>query len=449
VTVGAAFSIHWLLHQLRELPPAPRYWVAFSGGLDSTILLHSMVDIASDLNCEELLAVHVNHRQSPEADQRSRHCSDLCEGLGVALRVLTIDTQKPKGMSNEDWLRRQRYALLAEAMGDGDVMFTAHHLNDQAETLLLQLLRGSGPRGLAGMPRIRQFGGGYLARPLLAITRAGLEEFAEARLLSWCDDPSNIDRSLDRNYLRHEIIPLLAKRWPGIFDTIGRAAIWQAQMVEVLDDLATADLSEIRDADGRLSISRLRELPQARQQEVLRQNLRTNDLPVPSSRIIDEVLHEVCDAREDAEPHVIWPGAEVRRYQDKIYVQSPLSDVDSTQIRSWDFSAALQFTHGRLEAKSTTGHGLSRERLESGQVTVRFRRGGERIRSSGRAHHSDLKKLLQAWLVPPWLRNRIPLIYCGDELVCVVGYVIDEAFKCSPDEAGWTLDWVPLDNNHN
>lgn len=446
---GAEFSSRWLLHELRAIQSAPRYLVAYSGGLDSTVLLNGMADLSAELNCDSLQAVHVNHRQSPEADRRARYCAQACERLGIPLRTLEIDARKPKGMSNEDWLRRQRYDLLAAVMDDNDVMFTAHHRDDQAETLLLQLLRGSGPRGLAGMPQIRSFGRGYLARPLLAMSRAGLHSFAERTGLSWCDDPSNVDLSLDRNYLRHEIMPRLAKRWPAMAQTISRAALWQAQMVEVLDELAAVDVAQVADPDGRLSVGRLRELPRARQQEVFRQHLRARGLPVPSSRVLQEVLQEVCEARRDAEPHVSWPGGEVRRYQDKLFVQSPLADFDSTQAHKWDPSAPLQLSHGRLEATRVTGRGMSVERLDSGAVTVRFRHGGERIRQAGRAHHSDLKKLLQAWHVPPWLRDRIPLIYCADELVCVVGYAIAEGFRCEPDKPGWTLCWEPLDGADN
>ncbi|MEW6648345.1 MAG: tRNA lysidine(34) synthetase TilS [Pseudomonadota bacterium] len=420
---------------LQTQPPAGRYVVAYSGGLDSHVLLHALSRLGVTL-----AAVHVHHGLSRNADLWAEHCRTQCAALQVPCTVVRVQVRHG-GSGVEAAARDARYAALVQALGAGEMLLTAHHQDDQAETLLLMLMRGAGIAGLAAMPAVRPFGPGLLGRPLLGLPRAVLHDYAVAHALSWVDDESNFDTGLDRNYLRHEVLPVLRRRWPALERTLARTAAHLAEAGELMAGLAAADLATAHGSRaGTLSVAALNSLAVARRRNLLRHWLRDLGLPLPDTAHLHRIEQEVLPARPDAGPRVDWPGAEVRRYRDDLYAMAPLASVPDTEL-SWDLAQPLPLPDGRcLVAAPAVGGGVSVKRLAAARVTVRFRAGGERCAPVGRGHGHELKKLFQEAGVPPWERERVPLLFVGDALAQVVGYWTCASHAAAPGEEALSCD---------
>lgn len=419
-------------------------WVAYSGGLDSHVLLHALAAIQDELPGLRLGAAHVNHGLSSHASTWSAHCEAVCRELGVPLRVFAVDARAASGESPEARARHARYEALEQLVDDGDCLITAHHLDDQAETVLLQLLRGSGPRGLAAMPPRSRFAAGWLLRPLLAVPRAALEAYANTAGLEWVEDPSNYDTGFQRNHLRHQVIPGLRKRWPGLPEVLARTARQQAELAGLLDVLAGDDLRCSAGVPaGTLSVAALRRLDAPRQRNLIRYWLRQRGLPVPPARQLEHVRTDVLDAGGDRTPLVQWEGAEVRRYRDDLYAMKPIAAWPELLVLPWDMHSSLALPHqgGIITAVPVTGSGLRMASLGGTSVTIRRRQGGERCRPAGRRHHHDLKKLFQDTDVPPWERERMPLVYVGDALAAVADLWVCDEFAAGPGESGLRIEW--------
>ena len=388
--------------------------VAYSGGVDSHVLLHLVVKQCRELAGRVLAAVYVDHGLQVASVAWAEHCRQVCRELGVQLICLSVDAQAAAGESPEAAARRARYSTLEELVGEGDALLVAHHRDDQAETLLLQLLRGAGPRGLAAMPASAPLGKGRLLRPLLELERAQILDYARAHGLCWVDDPSNADKDLDRNYLRHEILPRLKTRWPGMSRTLTRSARRCAESSALNDELAENDLFSIINK-GCLSVPDLALLAAPRQRNVLRYWLRTLDLPSPSEAQLERVLSDVIAALQDREPCVQWAGAQVRRYRNHLYAMAPLPPFDPTRVWSWSSPLVPLLIPGvgRLELRLAQGQGLRCEVLETGSADgpVSPRR---RTFSSPRASaHSSIKKTLAGSRSPTLGAAALAAALCG------------------------------------
>ena len=425
-----------------SLPPASAYWVAFSGGLDSRVLLEALAAARERLTAP-LGAVHIDHGLQVESGRWSEHCRRLCERLGIDYVGLQVDASAAPGQSPEAVAREARYRALRDWLPAGAVLLTAQHQDDQAETLLLQLLRGAGPKGLAAMPERAGFGAGLLVRPLLDVPRSVLRDWAEQRGLDWIEDPSNADTAYDRNYLRHRVLPLLAARWPTAPATLARSARHQADQVELARALAAIDLAHCRQGGGQgVPVNRLGTLSPARQRNLLRHWVEGEGLPLPSERVLRRALHELMHCRADATPCVHWPGAELRRFRDGLYLMPPLPRIDPARTIAWRPDAPLRIEEadGVLRAVPAAGAGLDAALAKRG-LEVRFRRGGESLCPRGRGHRHALKKLLQEAGVPPWERERLPLLYLDGELVAVPGLCVAEGRQAGPGRPGLELRW--------
>jgi tRNA(Ile)-lysidine synthase len=437
------FSPVALLEVLRGHPRAGRYWVAYSGGLDSTVLLEALAAVRAELP-GELRAVHVNHALQPQASGWAHACLDTCRRLDLVCEVReTVATPGP-GESPEAAARGARYRVFAGLLGAGEALLTGHQRDDQAETLLLHLFRGSGPQGLAGMPACRPLGAGWLGRPLLGWSRASLRAWAQSRPLTWIEDPSNRDTRFDRNFVRHEVLAVLERRWPGIARVLARAAQVQGEAQGVLEEVAQAVRAWGRgQAPDTLSVGALRVLPAARRRLVLRHWLRERGLPPPAWVHLDHVLRDVLEARADAAPRVRWPGGEVWRYRDDLFASVPGKEVVLPSTWRWQLPDPLALPFGTLEARPCVGQGVSARALEGRPLEVRLRRGGERCRLPGRPHGQALKKLLQDAGVPPPARRRLPLVFAEEILVAVADLWVCAPFAAGPGEPGWCLRWRP------
>ncbi len=438
------FLAESLLPVLREPPAARRCWVAYSGGVDSTVLLHALAQMRPQLPGTELVAVHVDHGLQPDSADWASHCVGVCRALGVPCHTLRVQAKALRGQSPEAAAREARYRALADLLGEDQMLCTAHHQDDQAETLLLQLLRGAGPAGLSGMAQRRRFGRGWLIRPLLAFTRTELRDFARARGLTWVEDTTNSTTTPDRNYLRHEVMPVLRARWPGLSRVLARSAKHCAECTLLGDRLAESDLAAVAAASpGTLAADRLLALDAARQRNVLRFWLRAQGLPMPPAARLESLRTDLLSARADRNPVARWTGAEVRRYQGCLHAMEPLPPHDRAQTLGWDLERPLALPHGTLSITMVQGGGLAAALRGREPVTVRFRCGGERCRPAGRRHAWDLKRLLQESGIPPWERDRIPLVYLGRALAAVGDLWVCEPFAARASEQGLVLSWRP------
>ncbi len=427
---------------LNRLPPAPAYWVAYSGGIDSHVLLHFLSERRAELP-GPLAAVHVNHQLQQQSGDWEIHCRAVCEELGVGFHSLRVEAHARSGESPEAAARTARYQGLAEWLPPDAVLVTAQHLDDQAETLLLQLFRGAGPKGLAAMPARVPLGRGWLLRPLLDVRRAAIRAYAEQQRLRWVEDPSNTDLRYDRNLLRLRIMPELQQHWPGIAPVLARAAAHQADQLELADSLGALDLGDCSLKNGRcLSLASLAELSPARQRNLIRYWIVANRLPLPPQVVLERIRDEMLLSRDDASPLVHWPGAEVRRFRGRLYVMAPLPEPDGAACRRWDPAEPLPLdgAGGLLSAQPVASGGL-RSPAQGCRIEVRFRQGGETLQPAGRRHRHALKKLFQEWDVPDWERGRVPLLYIDDALAAVAGLCVCEGFQANGAQPGLALHW--------
>ncbi len=414
-----------------------RWWIAYSGGIDSHVLLHAVAKLRdSHTNFPPLTAIHVNHQINPRAADWARHCREICAQLGIELHIETVSiVQNGDGLENA--ARRARYAVFEKFVGDNEVLLQAHHRDDQIETLLLRQLRGSGIAGLAAIPEQRVLGKGQLLRPLLNCPRAELIAYAQSHELQWIDDDSNRDPHYDRNFLRLNVLPLIEQRWPAYRHTLARVSEQSIEAQRVLDDLAAMDSAGAITAEGCLSITVCRSLPPHRLHNLLRYWIQQCGLPLPSREQLRQIV-AALDAREDTEPLVQWPGAEVRRYHDHLYAMAPLSMLPDGVDVAWLPPQAVKIDGiGMVSAEQQIGIGLRPDRV----YRIRSRIGGERCKPIGRMHSQTLKKLLQESALPPWWRDRMPLIYCGDQIAAVGDLWVCEGFAVSADDAGWHIQW--------
>lgn len=448
----AAARLRGFIEACPEFQQASGIVVAFSGGLDSTVLLHLMHEARTrGAITAPLRAVHVNHALQPDADRWERHCSELCAGLDVEFAGVRSPVVAAPGVSLEESARDVRHAVFAEALKPGEALALAQHRDDQVETVLFRLLRGSGVAGLAGMPRSRACGLGTLVRPLLEASRAELLDYAQANGLTWIDDGSNADTRFDRNFLRNSVLPLLYERWPGLGGAITRTAALSAEAATLCDELAAEDLQGIAGSRPyRLELAPLRQLSAARRRNVVRYWLQTAcarlGVAAPTYEVITRSFTEVIAARPDAEPVLTWgeegEAAELRRYRGFLHVMKPLPAVQETQ--AWDTAApcVLPEPFGELSLQPCAGRGIARERIP--QLRVCHRSGGELVKAAGRPTR-PLKKILQDAGVPPWLRERIPLLYSGNELVAVADLLICDGWLDEKAESRCRIVWTHTD----
>ena len=418
------------------VPPNRSILLGLSGGMDSVVLLHLLHTLAPHFSWR-LSALHVHHGISPNADAWAKFCAELCAHYGIPLHVEHVDIAPLRGAHGiEAAARKLRHAAFAKQ--DCDFVALAQHADDQAETLLLQLLRGSGVKGVAAMPQLKPASQNMHAtlRPLLGISRSALLEYAQQHSLRWVEDESNADDSYPRKFLRHRLLPLLEQRFPAYRATLARGAQHFAEAGELLDELAQED-AQGWVVDTPLDISILCALSHSRSKNLLRYFLHKCGAPMPQGMQLDDMLRQLCGARQDAAVCVGFGGWQVHRYQDKVYALRASGEFDQGLVLFWNGEAELNWPalDSRLIFNPTTGQGISHAKLQCAPVTLRLRGGGEALRPHPNAATRSLKNLLQENRVPPWQRERLPLLYCGDELVCVVGVATAAAYQAQENEA--------------
>jgi len=459
-----------------RLPAGDRLCVALSGGRDSLVLVDALHRLALP---NPLSALHVNHGLSPHAADWARFCADFCAARDIPLQVVELPPIVAGGEGLEAAARRQRYAAFARC--GADWLALAHHRDDQAETLLLRLLRGAGVAGAAGMPAERALdlepdvgtlpegeplpAAGALAveqaaatarqaaatararlaprliRPLLDLPRATLTAYAVHHGLRWIEDESNADCRHRRNFIRHQILPPLSAVFPGAGAALARATGHFAEAAALLDDLAALDRQRLAPAHGRLPVAALQTLPIARARNLLRHELKNAGMPMPETRWLDEALRQLATAVATGETCIDWAAGSLRVFRGELFVLPPLPPPSAPMFWPAAHEYSLYWGGARLRVQAALGAGISRARLSAGALQFSTRRGGERLQPDPRRPRRSLKKLLHERALPPWLRERLPLLWCGDALVWVAGIGVDAAFACAEGEAGFQLVW--------
>lgn len=417
------------LHRALTGAPSGAICVGFSGGLDSTVLLHALA-ASGAARARGLRALHIDHALHADSAAWAEHCRRFAAALDVPLIVERVAVGDVRGLGLEAAARTARHAAFEAALASGELLALAHHRDDQTETVLLKLLRGAGPEGLAGMRALRACGAGQLWRPLLDMPRDALRAYAHAHDLAFVDDPSNADTRHARNFLRSEVLPLVRRRWPQADAAIAHSARWLAQAAAFLDDAALAALAPLRGVDP--ATMRWREwlaLPDALRAGALRAWLRDLDLSTPEILHIEQLERQLAQAESDKLPCVAWAGAEIRRYRDHIHAMPPLAEPPHDwRADAWDGSPLdLPAGCGRLSLEPVDADA----RPAGITLTVAFRRGGERLRPAGDRHTRELRDLMQQAGLPPWRRGRVPLVSLGGTLMMVGDYWL------SDDGAAW------------
>ncbi|WP_406827472.1 tRNA lysidine(34) synthetase TilS [Microbulbifer sp. ARAS458-1] len=402
-----------LSRSLKRYPASGRLWLGYSGGLDSSVLLYLLVDAQVPVT-----AVYIHHGLSPEAGAWQNHCQAVAAQLGVPFVARHVQVDHGDG-GLEQGARNARYRAFDQLMGAGDQLLLAHHSDDQAETFLLRLLRGAGVRGLGAMPEYRAFGDRRtkksLLRPLLKATRSELESYARDHRLTWIQDESNTDLAIDRNYLRNRVLPIISERWP-VQARVEQASENLREAAELLQNLANEDLQRCeyrQELFGHsVDLGSFSSLTEARRKNLLRGWLAHLGSRMPEASHLVQALQQV-GAVDDAAPEVVLGEWVLRRYRDRLFLTpqlQPFHGIDGGEIK-WDGSGELNLP-GSWGLLPSPGWPVADYR-------VRFRVGGERAKPRERHHSQTLKKLLQEYGLPPWLRDRVPLVYRGETLVSV------------------------------
>ena len=485
------------LESLIQFPENSTLVIAYSGGVDSHVLLHC----CSKLNFS-VRAVHVHHGIQRVADDWVVHCQKNCDLLAVHLDTIYVDGTKKQHQSPEESARKARYDALYLNLRANEYLLTAQHVNDQAETLLLQLFRTASSAGLAAMPAIKRIREHFHLRPLLSFSRQDIERYAVDKKLQWLEDPSNLQEQFDRNFIRKKIMPLLETRWPAVTRQLSTVADLQSNNLQVLEDMAAIDLaSTIKmpeqvlseqplierlmaessaqqpdqwsaqqskkrssisayDVVSVLSISRLKKLSSSRLLNCLRywvihtlKNPSTDVSAIkisPTRKLLKEIESTLVNSKQDAKSVITFAGFEYRRYQDGLYLLKPgllgrllLDQLLQDKLKEeiiWNPSAQaiMPLLNGHIQVIETTGAGLQRS-LHSKNLRICFRQGGERFRPAGRQHSHSLKKLFQEAGIPPWERSVIPLLYYRDELIAVIGHWYCKHYAVAENEPGWII----------
>lgn len=433
--VNVLFNKKTFLAPLQD-KPVKRFCVALSGGMDSVALLHFLHHTLK--TSEPIVALHVNHHLQADADSWQTFCEDLCQGWHIPLEVISIQVAQRAGDSLEANARAARYEALFSRLSAGDVLLTAHHADDQAETVLLQLLRGAGSKGLAAMPvQIENQLGIIHYRPFLGVTRTAIEAYVQENQLTHINDLSNENIAFDRNYLRQQVIPLLRQRWPSYTQTLARSASLAADLMEWAVPLWQATLAQCVDAQVARCLDRakLMTLSPYECSEVLRLWLEQQGFALPSLAQMQQLLQTVYQFREDSQATVTWGDVVVKTYQQRLYALSSLEITPRVGIVAWPESDdTLYIDDLILQREKVLGQGIALVHLQD--CEVRFRSQGERFHAAGRVGSHPLKKLFQEWGVPPWQRARIPLIYAQGELVAVVGFAYHAHKLAAGNEQG-------------
>ena len=421
---------------------ANQVFIAFSGGLDSHVLLHLCA--ASRIIKHKITTIYINHGLQKESDSWALHCEEIAKNLSVAYQSISVDARPKTGESPEAAARQVRYEALGKLLEKDDVLLLGQHREDQLETFLLQLFRGAGLTGLAAMPEKAAIGKGQLFRPLLDVSQQEIKAYALEQHLNWIEDPSNLENDFDRNFLRNEIVPLLKTRWSSLDKTIFRSARHCAQAQQFINKQSKNLLLEAySDQDLTLSITAIKKLDDYELMLVIRQWLQKLGQIMPSEQRLRQIVEEVIFVRQDSNPELKIGIYTIRKFNDKLVCLPKLPEIDTRESYVWQpGQSALDLkNNGNLRIIKAPS-GISAEQWQNtAQIEIKYRQGGESIYLQGREGQHKLKKLFQEALIPPWEREKIPLLFLDGKLAIVGNNWISSEFYVAQGDCV-TLLWL-------
>lgn len=420
-----------------------RIFIAYSGGVDSHVLLHLCA--THDQLKDKITAVYVHHGLQKQADIWASHCQKIADDLRVDFAMLSVNATPDLGESPEEAARNARYTALKTLIGVNDVLMLGQHKEDQLETILLQLFRGSGLRGLSGMPEHIAFGQGFMARPLLNVSKQNILAYAEIHGLKWVEDPSNQQINFDRNLLRHEILPRLKQRWPSLDTTVSRSAQHCADAQQLISEFVYPLFDRAYDpADQTLAITKLTALTTQQRNWVLRQWFETLHLKPPSQAVLQTIAEQMITVRQNSNAQIRHEGHFIKPYRQKLFCLSEKALLREPDLRVWPIQqSSLHLTNGYTLSRIESISGISQLLWDASEVTISSRHGGEKIKLPGRNGHHDLKKLWQEAGIPPWEREVRPLVFLNNQLAAVAGLWIAEWAWSVETRKCYTLKWEP------
>lgn len=408
-----------------------RLVLGYSGGLDSSVLLAALCRAGL---AERLLAVHVHHGLHADADQWRAHCRRQAGLAGVDFIAECVDVTG-RGNLEQRARRARRMALLAH-VGEQDVLLLAHHRQDQAETLMLRLLRGAGARGLAAMAPLQRWQGRDIHRPLLTVARADLEQAATAWQLQWIEDPANDQLHFDRNFLRHRVMPVLAERWPEAGQSMQLSASVLAEQAELLDELAWQDFAACAGNGDSLGLAGWSALSAPRRRNLIYGWCRRRGIRPPPADRVARIDTELVPAAEDRQPEICWPDGVLLRYRQRLWLLSPAAREPLSGCHLWQPAEQSQLSLGEVSVRlAEEGELILRATGQS--LQVRSAEGGERMLLRG--HHRQVSELWRAAGIPPWRRQRLPLFFIDGELVAAAAIGVADGWSATPGEATFRI----------
>ena len=466
--------------QLNQIITAENFLIAYSGGVDSHVLLHLCAQLKNNPGGSEksFTAVYIDHGLSPHAKKWGRHCQHICYELDIPLTIIEVNASPERGQSPEAAARLARYHAFAELLQTNECLLTAQHLDDQAETLLLQLLRGSGSKGLAAMPKLKFFSGGYICRPILNYRKQDILAYAKQHRLTWIEDETNSEQRFDRNFLRHSIFPLLQQRWPAVLNNFAKSAELQAENQYLLEQLAQEDIQAALAYDNNnqcepdkllsspILALRSRSENDIRLKNTLRYWISTNCLPLPSRKILQEIINAVLCSGENANPRVCWNRdnihVEIRKYRNRLYLLNASPEefikIPRHNVLTLEHPVELGGKSGRVIMENCSANqaasgnlansdysvcnGFDRQQLLSRAVSIVPRQGGESYRRSADDCSHPLKYWFQQQAIPPWERQSMPLIYWGEDLIQVGEQVVNFSLISNDAVNSVQIRWV-------
>lgn len=464
--MGADF-FNLFLQQLKKIPKTSHYVVGFSGGLDSTVLLHLMWRWCQE-NHIALTALHIHHGIHAQADLFEKHAEQFCQHFSISFLSKRVKVNI-SSQSLEAAARQARYAACESSLNHGEILLFAHHAQDQAETVLLQLLRGSGVRGLAAMPMIRRFGKGLLARPLLAFSRDDMLIYANANQLNWIEDDSNQQIHLSRNFLRKEIFPKLKAHWADPVSALCQSAKHCASAQQNIDEFMrdyylksefnlkknvdNVSLEHSNVISHIFSYATISEKPISFQLECLRSWIYFNEFCMPPKLKLENFLKQIQVAGMDRFPLMKWGECEIRKYGHQLFLMKsfPSFDLQTTQEKKpivWKLGENQKVFLGQCKSKQSCAQTHSRFYISARikQIDIRFRQEGAQIKLN--QHRQSLKNLFQRYRVPPWLRSHLPLLYIQEECVGILGVVLSHSIQAKLGEEAWYVDFSFDESTH-
>jgi len=423
-----------------------RIGVGFSGGLDSYVLLHSLAVSFQDTS--KLVAIHVNHGVSKDSDLWEKKCKDIAQGLGISFYTTKLDLENSN--KSENSLRDARYKAFKEWAQEGDLICTAHHKDDQLETIFFRLIRGTGIEGLKGIPAWREDSNLTFFRPFLNFTKKELLEYAILNKIDWIEDESNLDIKISRNFIRNSVFPLLLKFWPDFGKSLQFLSKEALYSQSILDEVAKIDLESCRlGSFDELSVLKVSNFSYQRIRNLLYRWLLESSSIRLSAKQAEEIINLIIQKKESLD-HVILISSkdnnnshDLRMFRRVLYLlpREYCTVLNKYKEKEWNLQSDLLLPTGKIGFKETKGKGLSLVH-KSKKITVKGREGGERCKPFGRDKSQKLKKLLQESDVSPWLRDRLPLIYVDKELAAVADLWVCDKFHTKPEEVGISFSWT-------